>query len=134
MKKPYICDFPCDCPNPNDCCHDDSCGSCDQPAVIWFDGHWLCQKHHDYHHACLYRGPRDKDHKTPAFPEVSCGGAGCLAADCVDCNRCGKCGKYGACDCWEDRRKREYEAEADSDDDRTFYVDGKPVPTSGTEA
>jgi hypothetical protein len=49
----------------------DGCGGCDQPAVIWFDGHWLCQKHHNYHHACLYRGaPRDEDYKTPAFPEI----------------------------------------------------------------
>ena len=72
------CDFPCDCPNPNDCSHicENSCG---QPATVTDDeGHHLCRKHYTYNEACKRRG-------------------------------------------------------RPSDDNRTFYVDGKPVPTSGTE-
>jgi hypothetical protein len=59
----HTCQFPCSCPNPNDCCHDsdpnsccpDGCGGCDRPAVIKFDNMFLCQMHHDYHLACMYR-------------------------------------------------------------------------------
>ena len=53
--KGKTCQFPCSCWNPNDCSHDDDCTGCDQPAVIRFDKMFMCQKHHDYHHACLYR-------------------------------------------------------------------------------
>ena len=57
----HTCQYPCNCWKPNDCSHDDNCITCGEPAVVWFNKMWLCQKHHDYEHACLYRGAPDQD-------------------------------------------------------------------------
>jgi hypothetical protein len=42
-----VCEFPCDCPKPNDCSHDDSCTGCEAPATIRFDDKNLCDKHNE---------------------------------------------------------------------------------------
>jgi hypothetical protein len=56
--KNQICEFPCDCPNPNDCSHEceDNCGA---PALLRVQGQpylWMCRKHADYELMCLERG------------------------------------------------------------------------------
>jgi hypothetical protein len=60
MNMTTKCEFPCSCGNPNDCSHDDSCTSCDQPAVTTaddVDGNVfpVCDKHYVYNDACKLR-------------------------------------------------------------------------------
>jgi hypothetical protein len=59
MKNSHICEFPCDCPNPNDCSHEceDPCGA---PALLYVSGTgrdpwWACLKHANYEAVCLER-------------------------------------------------------------------------------
>jgi hypothetical protein len=55
-----ICQFPCDCPNPNDCSHECE-NPCGAPAllrvhVVGLGGElWMCLKHADYEAMCLER-------------------------------------------------------------------------------
>jgi len=58
VKAEQICQFPCDCPNPNDCSHvcEDNCG---QPATkVLDDGLPVCGKHYNYTEMCKERTAR----------------------------------------------------------------------------
>jgi hypothetical protein len=53
------CEFPCDCPNPNDCSHECE-NPCGAPALlkVWGTGRpswWACAKHANYEAVCLER-------------------------------------------------------------------------------
>lgn len=56
----HKCEFPCDCPNPNDCSHECE-GLCGAPVLlcVWGIGRneacWMCRKHAYYELICLER-------------------------------------------------------------------------------